>query len=443
MSPDGNSLAFFVQARARPRAPAPERPGREDRDDDPDAGPRPAAQPGLLPGRKTDRVPRREGRRRRHLHLQLRRPRRSSTSPRTFLRLRADLSRPTASGSTTPASRAPRPRSSGSVRASKARANRSRTATRNDEDAAVSPDGKRLFFSSDRNGGIYNVYSVDLANGRDEHVHERRGRLLLAGDPDRPRRLRAAGVLGLLQAPVHALRHRREEAVPEARRAQPRALAGRARPRSLRSSPRSRSPSTPRRSSEAEPQALPRERPDPRGRRLRRPVPLQHDPDLRRQPRRPPAAGRPLDRVRLHERQPVLRRHRLTPAEGRRRLLQPQLLLRPQSRRHDRHAKQLPVHRRQHLRLLPLQSLLPAGRGARLQRPGFQRVSGLGRDRPRAPGSSVFRHPTATRRSARASSATRRNTSPSDRSPAGSSRSASPGRPTSAARSCPDRMASR
>ena len=35
----------------------------------------------------------------------------------------------------------------------------------NDEDAAVSPDGKRLFFTSDRNGGVYNVYSVDLENG--------------------------------------------------------------------------------------------------------------------------------------------------------------------------------------------------------------------------------------------------------------------------------------
>ena len=35
----------------------------------------------------------------------------------------------------------------------------------NDEDAALSPDGTRLFFSSDRNGGVYNVYSVDLANG--------------------------------------------------------------------------------------------------------------------------------------------------------------------------------------------------------------------------------------------------------------------------------------
>jgi hypothetical protein len=35
----------------------------------------------------------------------------------------------------------------------------------NDEDAALSPDGKRLFFASDRNGGVYNIYSVDLANG--------------------------------------------------------------------------------------------------------------------------------------------------------------------------------------------------------------------------------------------------------------------------------------
>ena len=35
----------------------------------------------------------------------------------------------------------------------------------NDEDAALSPDGKRLFFTSDRDGGIYNVYSIHLDNG--------------------------------------------------------------------------------------------------------------------------------------------------------------------------------------------------------------------------------------------------------------------------------------
>ena len=148
----------------------------------------------------------------------------------------------------------------------------------NDEDAALSPDGKRLFFSSDRNGGVYNVYSVDLANGETNMFTERRRRLLLARDPDGPGRVRAARLLGLLQAPLHALRHRREEAVPQARRAQPRALAGR--PGDHRSVPAlDRGLRRPREDREAEPQALHRERPDPRGRRLGRAVPLQHDPD--------------------------------------------------------------------------------------------------------------------------------------------------------------------
>ena len=35
----------------------------------------------------------------------------------------------------------------------------------NDEDASLSPDGKRLFFTSDRDGGIYNIYSVNLETG--------------------------------------------------------------------------------------------------------------------------------------------------------------------------------------------------------------------------------------------------------------------------------------
>ncbi|HSS44483.1 MAG TPA: hypothetical protein VLO07_03995, partial [Thermoanaerobaculia bacterium] len=35
----------------------------------------------------------------------------------------------------------------------------------NDEDPALSPDGKRLFFTSDRDGGIYNIYSVDVETG--------------------------------------------------------------------------------------------------------------------------------------------------------------------------------------------------------------------------------------------------------------------------------------
>jgi WD40-like Beta Propeller Repeat len=36
----------------------------------------------------------------------------------------------------------------------------------NDEDPYVSPDGKDLFFTSDRNGGIYNIYALELASGR-------------------------------------------------------------------------------------------------------------------------------------------------------------------------------------------------------------------------------------------------------------------------------------
>jgi WD40-like Beta Propeller Repeat len=35
----------------------------------------------------------------------------------------------------------------------------------NDEDPALSPDGKRLFFTSDRDGGIYNIYSINLETG--------------------------------------------------------------------------------------------------------------------------------------------------------------------------------------------------------------------------------------------------------------------------------------
>jgi tricorn protease-like protein len=34
----------------------------------------------------------------------------------------------------------------------------------NDDDPFVSPDGKRLFFTSDRDGGIYNIFSVDLSD---------------------------------------------------------------------------------------------------------------------------------------------------------------------------------------------------------------------------------------------------------------------------------------
>jgi hypothetical protein len=35
----------------------------------------------------------------------------------------------------------------------------------NDDDPFVSPDGKRLFYTSDRDGGIYNIFSADLADG--------------------------------------------------------------------------------------------------------------------------------------------------------------------------------------------------------------------------------------------------------------------------------------
>jgi len=35
----------------------------------------------------------------------------------------------------------------------------------NDEDPSLSPDGKRLFFASDRDQGIYNIYSVNLETG--------------------------------------------------------------------------------------------------------------------------------------------------------------------------------------------------------------------------------------------------------------------------------------
>ena len=35
----------------------------------------------------------------------------------------------------------------------------------NDEDVSVTPDSKRLFFTSDRDGGIFNIYSINLQNG--------------------------------------------------------------------------------------------------------------------------------------------------------------------------------------------------------------------------------------------------------------------------------------
>jgi Tol biopolymer transport system component len=35
----------------------------------------------------------------------------------------------------------------------------------NDEDTSLSPDGKRLYFTSDREGGIYNIYSMNLETG--------------------------------------------------------------------------------------------------------------------------------------------------------------------------------------------------------------------------------------------------------------------------------------
>jgi WD40-like Beta Propeller Repeat len=40
----------------------------------------------------------------------------------------------------------------------------------NDEDVSLSPDGKRLYFTSDRNGGIYNIYSINLETG-ESYLH--------------------------------------------------------------------------------------------------------------------------------------------------------------------------------------------------------------------------------------------------------------------------------
>jgi dipeptidyl aminopeptidase/acylaminoacyl peptidase len=50
----------------------------------------------------------------------------------------------------------------------------------NDEDPAISPDGKKLFFTSDRDGGIYNIYSINLETRRDVPPYQRCRRLLLA-----------------------------------------------------------------------------------------------------------------------------------------------------------------------------------------------------------------------------------------------------------------------
>ena len=168
---------------------------------------------------------------------------------RRRLRLRARPTRPTGSGSTTPRSRARRRRSSASTRTSRTPASRSPTATGTTRTPSLSPDGKRLFFTSDRDGGIYNIYSINLENGETHPAHQRRRRLLLA----RPSSSARDSAERLVFSAYYKRRFtlyidRREEAVPQARRAQPGPVARPDRRRSRPTSRRSRSRSTRRRS---------------------------------------------------------------------------------------------------------------------------------------------------------------------------------------------------
>ena len=118
----------------------------------------------------------------------------------------------------------------------------------NDEDPTLSPDGKRVFFTSDRDQGIYNIYSVNLETGETAPPHQRRGGRLFPDRLHRARQHRKAHLLRLLQAALHALHRRHEQAgqAPARARTRPRARACSPRPRPT--SPRSRSRWTRRRS---------------------------------------------------------------------------------------------------------------------------------------------------------------------------------------------------
>ena len=158
----------------------------------------------------------------------------------------------------------------------------------NDEDASLSPDGKRLFFTSDRDAGIYNIYSSPARDGRDVSAHRRRRRHLLADVASSGKTIRRSSSsrrstrgASRSTSPTSASpcgscrscsRHHSRDARPD--RAVP------ARDRSLDRPGEDHG--------EAVAQALSRERAGRRRRQHRPDLRLRHDPDLRRQPRRPP-----------------------------------------------------------------------------------------------------------------------------------------------------------
>jgi hypothetical protein len=87
-----------------------------------------------------------------------------STSPTIRPTRSRRRSRPTGAGSTTARSPARSRRSSGSIRrAREPRADHVRRLERRGSGGLA--DGKRLFFTSDRDEGIYNIYSMDLETG--------------------------------------------------------------------------------------------------------------------------------------------------------------------------------------------------------------------------------------------------------------------------------------
>ena len=187
MSPDGNIDRGLRAARARPRADAPERARRRASSElDPDAGPRPAAEPGLLPGRPHGRLPGDPERPLRHLRLQPGHEGHREPDQRRRLRLRARPISPDgqwlyySSVQGTQGQDLPHP----AGRRGLARADHLRRLERRGR--LVSPDGKTLYFASDRVNGIYNIYSINLENGETTPLHQRRRRLLLADRPHRP-----------------------------------------------------------------------------------------------------------------------------------------------------------------------------------------------------------------------------------------------------------------
>jgi hypothetical protein len=83
----------------------------------------------------------------------------------------------------------------------------------NDEDASVSPDGKRLYFTSDRDGGIYNIYSINLTTAA-RPFHQTSSRLPAPG-PRGPRLRRLKFFSAAYYKRRFTLRHRRQEAPME------------------------------------------------------------------------------------------------------------------------------------------------------------------------------------------------------------------------------------